>query len=118
LLAREFMGGTELSGGQWQRIGLGRAWFRDAPVVVFDEPTSALDPKAEIEIFEQVAGLATAGRTVILVTHRLASVSRADRIYVFDSGRVIEHGRHTELMRADGPYASMYRLQAAQYTIV
>jgi ATP-binding cassette, subfamily B, bacterial len=118
LLAREFMGGTELSGGQWQRIGLGRAWFRDAPVVVFDEPTSALDPKAEIEIFERVAGLATAGRTVILVTHRLASVSRADRIYVFDAGRVIEHGRHTELMRADGPYASMYRLQAAQYTVV
>lgn len=118
LLAREFMGGTELSGGQWQRIGLGRAWFRDAPVVVFDEPTSALDPRAEIEIFEQVAGLATAGRTVILVTHRLASVSRADRIYVFDAGRVVEHGRHAELMRADGPYASMYRLQAAQYTIV
>jgi ATP-binding cassette subfamily B protein len=84
-------------------------------VVVFDEPTSALDPKAEIEIFERVAELATAGRTVILVTHRLASVSRADRIYVFDSGRVIEH---TELMWADGPYASMYRLQAAQYTVV
>ncbi|TMR96549.1 ABC transporter ATP-binding protein [Nonomuraea basaltis] len=115
LLAREFMGGTELSGGQWQRIGLGRAWFRDAPVLVFDEPTSALDPKAEIEIFDQVAKLATRGKTVILVTHRLASVARADRIYVFEAGRIAEHGDHDELMRAGGPYATMYRLQADQY---
>ncbi|SEH01163.1 ATP-binding cassette, subfamily B [Nonomuraea solani] len=115
LLAREFMGGTELSGGQWQRVGLGRAWFRDAPVLVFDEPTSALDPEAEIEIFDQVAGLATRGHTVILVTHRLASVARADRVYVFAGGRIVEHGRHEELMRAGGAYATMYGLQAAQY---
>ncbi|MFC5828154.1 ABC transporter ATP-binding protein [Nonomuraea insulae] len=115
LLAREFMGGTELSGGQWQRIGLGRAWFRDASVLVFDEPTSALDPRSEVEIFDKVAGLADRGRTVILITHRLTSVARADRVYVFDSGRIVEHGRHEELMRADGSYAAMYRLQAAQF---
>ncbi|GII79997.1 multidrug ABC transporter permease [Sphaerisporangium rufum] len=115
LLAMQFLGGTDLSGGQWQRIGLGRAWFRNAPVLVFDEPTSALDPRAEVEVFEKVASLAAHGRTVILVTHRLASVARADRIYVLDSGRVAEHGTHDELMRAGGPYAEMYRLQAAQF---
>jgi ATP-binding cassette subfamily B protein len=115
LLAREFMGGTELSGGQWQRIALGRAWFRDAPVLVFDEPTSALDPRAETEIFDKVGTLAADGRTIILITHRLASVRRVDRIYVLRQGKVIEHGTHESLMAADGTYAEMYRLQAEQY---
>jgi ATP-binding cassette, subfamily B, bacterial len=115
LLAREFMGGTELSGGQWQRLGLGRAWFRDAPVLVFDEPTSALDPRAETEIFAKVGTLAADGRTVILITHRLASVRRVDRIYVLRQGKVIEHGTHESLMADDGTYAEMYRLQADQY---
>ncbi|MFG6191849.1 ABC transporter ATP-binding protein [Nonomuraea sp. JJY05] len=118
LLAREFMGGTELSGGQWQRIGLGRAWFRDASVLVFDEPTSALDPRSEIEIFDKVAGLAAIGRTVILITHRLTSVTRADRIYVFEAGKVVEHGTHESLMRVGGSYAALYRLQATQYAHV
>ena len=116
LLAREFMGGTELSGGQWQRIGLGRAWYRDAPVLFFDEPTSALDPKAEIEIFDKVAALAATGRTVVLITHRLASVARADHVYVLDGGKVVQHGTHAQLMRhPDGPYSAMYLMQAAQY---
>ncbi|GAB2806783.1 ABC transporter ATP-binding protein [Actinoallomurus bryophytorum] len=115
LLAREFMGGTELSGGQWQRIGLGRAWFRDAPVLVFDEPTSALDPRAEIEVFDKVGMLAAQGRTIVLITHRLASVRRADRIYVLAHGKVVEHGTHQSLMDAGGAYAAMYQLQAGQY---
>jgi ATP-binding cassette subfamily B protein len=115
LLAREFWGGTNLSGGQWQRLGLARAWYRDAPVLVVDEPTSALDPSAEIEIFNRIVEQARDGRTVILITHRLASVARADHIYVLDAGAVIQHGTHDELMRTGGAYADMYRLQAAQY---
>lgn len=115
LLAREFWGGTNLSGGQWQRLGLARAWYRDAPVLVVDEPTSALDPAAEIEIFKRLMELASHGRTIILISHRLASVSRADQIYVLDGGTIVERGRHDELMRVGGVYARMYRLQAAQF---
>jgi ATP-binding cassette subfamily B protein len=115
LLAREFWGGTNLSAGQWQRLGLARAWYRDSPVLVVDEPTSALDPSAEIEIFNRIVEQARDGRTVILITHRLASVARADHIYVLAEGVVIQHGTHDELMRTGGAYADMYRLQAAQY---
>lgn len=115
LLAREFWGGTNLSGGQWQRLGLARAWYRDASVLVVDEPTSALDPSAEIEVFNRIVEQARDGRTVILITHRLASVSRADHIYVLSSGAVVEHGTHSELMGVGGTYAAMYQLQAAQY---
>ncbi|HKS46104.1 MAG TPA: ABC transporter ATP-binding protein [Amycolatopsis sp.] len=116
LLAREFWGGTNLSGGQWQRMALARAWYRDAPVLVVDEPTAALDPAAEIAVFDEIIGSAWRGRCVVLVTHRLASVARADRIYVVDGGRIVEHGSHYELMRADGRYATMYRQQADQYS--
>ncbi|NUR82805.1 MAG: ABC transporter ATP-binding protein [Nonomuraea sp.] len=115
LLAPEFLGGTMLSGGQWQRIGLARAHYRDAAVVIFDEPTAALDPRAEIEVFERVSGLAAEGRAVVLVTHRLASVRRADRIYVLDRGRVIEQGTHDKLMALNGRYAELYTLQASQH---
>jgi ATP-binding cassette subfamily B protein len=115
LLAREFFGGTNLSGGQWQRLGLARAWYRGASVLVVDEPTSALDPAAEIDIFNKITELAEGGTMVILITHRLASVARADRIYVLDAGRVVEHGTHAALMGANGRYAAMYRLQAEQF---
>lgn len=115
LLAKEFWGGTALSGGQWQRLGLARACYRDAPVVIFDEPTAALDPRAEVEVFDQVCGLADAGRAVVLVTHRLASVRRADRVYVLDKGSVVEHGTHEQLMAVGGRYARLYSLQAEQH---
>ncbi|WP_192810272.1 ABC transporter ATP-binding protein [Actinomadura rudentiformis] len=115
LLAREFFGGTNLSGGQWQRLGLARAWYRGAPVLVVDEPTSALDPAAEIDVFNKITELAANGTMVILITHRLASVARADRIYVLDAGQVVERGTHAALMSTNGRYAAMYRLQAEQF---
>jgi ATP-binding cassette, subfamily B, bacterial len=115
LLAREYWGGTDLSGGQWQRLGLARAWYRDAPILVVDEPTSALDPATEIEVLNRITELTGHGHTVVLITHRLASVSRADYVYVLDAGRIREHGTHAQLMRAGGSYAAMYRLQAAQF---
>jgi ATP-binding cassette subfamily B protein len=112
LVAPEFFGGKDLSGGQWQRLALARAWYRDAPILIFDEPTSALDPRSEIEIFDRVISAAAEGTAVILISHRLASVARADRIYVMSKGRVVEHGTHSDLMSAAGMYAELYRLQA------
>ncbi|MCA2230220.1 hypothetical protein [Nonomuraea aurantiaca] len=102
-----------VSGGQ--RIGLGRAHYRDAGVVIFDESAVALDPRAEIEVFERVSDLANEGRAVVLVTHRLASVRRADRTYVLDRGEVVEQGTHDKLMVLDGRYAELYTLQASQH---
>ncbi|MGW4498266.1 ABC transporter ATP-binding protein [Micromonospora sp. NPDC004336] len=115
LLAPEFWGGTNLSGGQWQRIGLARAWYRGAQLLILDEPTSALDPEAEIDIFDRTIELARQGHMVVLVTHRLAALSRVDRVYVFERGEIVEHGHHDQLMRANQRYADMYRLQAAQF---
>ncbi|GAA4615243.1 ABC transporter ATP-binding protein [Saccharopolyspora hordei] len=114
LLDRRFRGGHDLSGGQWQRIAIARAFYRDADVMVFDEPTSALDPRAEHALFERIRRHA-AGRTVVLISHRLSSVRYADRIYVLDRGRVVEQGTHAELQLAGGRYAELYELQAAAY---
>ncbi|MFI7690112.1 ABC transporter ATP-binding protein [Nonomuraea sp. NPDC049655] len=114
LLAPEYQGGVDLSGGQWQRIAVTRAYFRDAPVLVLDEPTAALDPRAEAETFAGVRALA-GGRTVILITHRLHSVQHADRIFVLQDGRVTESGSHQELLDLGGEYAELWSLQAAQY---
>jgi ATP-binding cassette, subfamily B, bacterial len=114
LLAREFKGGAELSGGQWQRIAVARGFYRSAPLLIMDEPTAALDARAEYVLFRSVRAHA-AGRTVLIITHRLASVRQADRIYVLHEGRVTEQGVHTELMAAGGRYAELYSLQASQY---
>jgi ATP-binding cassette subfamily B protein len=113
-LSRAFTSGTELSIGQWQRLALARAFFRDAGFLVFDEPTSALDPRAEQELFETVQRLA-AGRTVLLISHRFSTVRSADRIYVLDGGCVVEEGDHAALMAHNGRYAELYTLQAAAY---
>lgn len=115
VLAREFWGGTWLSGGQWQRVGLARCLYRDAALLILDEPTAALDPLTELEVFDHVADLAAAGTSVLLVTHRLGSVRRADRIYLLAGGRVVEQGRHGELLAAGGAYSRMYRRQAEQF---
>ncbi|GLF96045.1 ATP-binding cassette domain-containing protein [Streptomyces yaizuensis] len=116
LLARGYKGGHQISGGQWQRLGIARARHRDARILVVDEPTSALDAEAEQRVFDQIRALAAEGQTVVLITHRLHSVRHADEIYVLERGRVIEHGSFEELMRpAGGAFRRMYRVQSSQY---
>lgn len=117
LLARQFRRGAELSGGQWQKIGLARSRFRTARIVIADEPTSALDPAAEIASFERIRAMAGGRQTVVLVTHRMAAVRHADVIYVLHEGRLVEQGDHDELMRRQGRYATMFRMQADQYAV-
>jgi ATP-binding cassette subfamily B protein len=120
LLARMFRGAIELSGGEWQKVGLARTHWRSSTsqadsVLIVDEPTSALDPEAEIEAFDRIRRLAAPNRAVVLVTHRMSGVRHADRIYVLTHGRLAEHGTHEELIAAQGRYAAMFDAQAAQY---
>ncbi|GII62041.1 multidrug ABC transporter permease [Sphaerisporangium krabiense] len=115
LLDRRFKDGHEPSGGQWQRIAVARGFYRDAPLLICDEPTAALDARAEHALFERIRGHAD-GRTVLLITHRLASVRYADRIYVLDHGKVIEQGTHEALMALGGQYADLYSIQASAYS--
>jgi ATP-binding cassette subfamily B protein len=114
VLSRLFEGGRELSVGQWQRIALARALFREAPLVIMDEPTAALDPIAEHDLFSHIRELAR-GRSVLLISHRFSSVRSADRIYVLSQGEVVEEGTHDELMAEEGRYARMFSLQASAY---
>ncbi|WP_406002770.1 ABC transporter ATP-binding protein [Streptomyces sp. NBC_00829] len=114
LLSKKFKDGVDLSGGQWQRIGIARGFYRDARLLIADEPTAALDARAEQAVYENIRRLA-AGRTVVLITHRLASVRDCDRIVVLHQGEVVQQGTHEQLMRAGGEYADMYRIQAAAY---
>jgi ATP-binding cassette subfamily B protein len=115
LLGPEFLGGVDLSVGQWQRMALARAFFRNAPFVILDEPTASLDARAEHELFQRIRSLLE-DRTVLLISHRFSSVRTADRIYVLHEGRVVESGSHEELMVHNGRYAEMFRMQAAAYT--
>jgi ATP-binding cassette subfamily B protein len=114
LLSRHFTDGADLSGGQWQRLAVSRAFYRDAPLLICDEPTANLDARAEHDVYQRLRELA-AGRTVVLITHRMASVREADRIYVLDHGAVVEQGDHATLMAADGIYAQLFSLQADAY---
>ncbi|WP_369252206.1 ABC transporter ATP-binding protein [Streptomyces sp. R41] len=116
LLARGFSGGHELSGGQWQRLGIARAAYRRGAILIVDEPTAALDARAELEVFEKIRALAGTGQTVILITHRLASVRHADLVHVLDQGRLVESGSPDELLATGGIYAELYSLQAEQFT--
>ncbi|MFI9723605.1 ABC transporter ATP-binding protein [Streptomyces sp. NPDC052396] len=115
LLARGFRGGHQLSGGQWQRLGFSRAAYRRGRILIVDEPTAALDARAELMLFDKIRSLAGDGCTVLLITHRLASVRHADLVHVLDGGRLVESGTPSELLAADGLYAELYRLQAGQY---
>lgn len=114
VVGKIFPEGTDLSGGQWQRLALARAMFRDAPFIIMDEPSSALDPFAEVQLLERMR-LVAAGRTVLFISHRFSSVRLADRIYVMHEGRVVEEGDHESLMSAGGRYAEMYGLQSSLY---
>ena len=113
-LGKEWQEGVELSLGQWQRLALARAYLRDAQVVALDEPTAALDPRAEVAFYRQFTQVA-AGRTAILVSHRLGAARLADRIVVLAQGRIVEEGDHEALLSLDGVYAHMFRLQARWY---
>nr|WP_225809166.1 ATP-binding cassette domain-containing protein [Streptomyces spinosus] len=116
LLARNFSGGHELSGGQWQRLGIARAAYRRGSILIVDEPTAALDARAELEVFEKIRALAGGGQTVVLITHRLASVRHADLVHVLEHGRLVESGTPDELLSRGGVYAELYSLQARQFT--
>lgn len=114
VLGHYFSGGIELSGGEWQKVALARAYMRDAALIVLDEPTAALDPRAEYEIFERFAELSH-GKMAIFISHRFSTVRIADRILVLERGQIIEAGSHQELLEKKGRYAELFRLQAAGY---
>jgi ATP-binding cassette subfamily B protein len=114
LLGRRFEGGVELSGGEWQKIALARAYLRDAQLLILDEPTAALDARSELEVFQRFAEL-TQGKLALLISHRFSTVRMADRIVVLSGGRLIEEGDHESLMQAHGLYAEMFEMQAASY---
>jgi ATP-binding cassette subfamily B protein len=113
-LGRWFDQGVNLSGGEWQKIALARAFLRTAPILVLDEPTSALDAQAEHDLFARLRQLA-AGRTTLYISHRFSTVRQADRIVLIDGGRLAEQGTHRELMGLGGGYAELFTLQAAAY---
>ena len=113
-LGRRFNRGQDLSGGQWQKVALARAYMKDAEVMVLDEPTASLDARAEYEVFKRFIAL-TKGRTSIIISHRFSTVRMADRILVLEDGRILEMGTHEELLQKDDLYAELFRLQAAGY---
>ena len=114
MLGKTFTGGEELSGGEWQKIALARAFMRDAPIIVLDEPSSSLDPLAEVELFTHFRTL-LAGKSAILISHRFSTVQMADDIYLLERGRIIERGTHQQLLFRDGAYAHLFRTQAESY---
>jgi ATP-binding cassette subfamily B protein len=114
MIGRRFNGGVDLSGGEWQKIALGRAYMREAQLLILDEPTAALDARAEYEVFERFKEL-TQGKTAVLISHRFSTVRMADRILVVENGRVQEIGSHEELLAKGGRYAELFQLQAAGY---
>lgn len=113
-LGVRFEGGVELSGGEWQRIALARAYLRDAQVLILDEPTAALDARSEHDLFQRFADLTTEKMSV-LISHRFSTVRMADRILVLEAGKIAEQGAHDELVKYGGRYAEMFEMQAANY---
>ena len=114
MLGRRFDGGLDLSGGEWQKIALARAYLRDSQILVLDEPTAALDARAELDVFNRFGEL-SAGKMAVLISHRFSTVRMADRILVLENGRIVEEGPHDRLVASGGRYATMYELQASRY---
>ena len=114
MLGCRFEGGVDLSGGEWQKIALARAYLRDAQLLILDEPTAALDARAEHEVFQRFADL-TKGKMSVLISHRFSTVKMSDRILVLENGRIAEQGAHNQLLSSGGSYAEMFELQAAHY---
>jgi ATP-binding cassette subfamily B protein len=113
-LGRRFNQGIDLSGGEWQKIALARAYMRNAELLILDEPTAALDARAEYEVFQRFSDL-TKGKTAVLISHRFSTVRMADRILVLEKGELAEVGSHSELLAQNGRYAELFRLQARGY---
>jgi ATP-binding cassette subfamily B protein len=114
MLGRRFEEGVDISGGEWQKVALARAYLRDAQILILDEPTAALDARSEFEVFQRFAEL-TAGKMALFISHRFSTVRSADRIIVLENGRIAEEGSHDQLSRLGGKYAEMFEMQASSY---
>src|SRR5580700_2974871 len=114
MLGRRFDGGVDLSGGEWQKVALARAYLRDAQILILDEPTAALDARSEYEVFQRFAEL-TAGKMALFISHRFSTVRMADRIVVLENGKIAEEGSHDQLASLGGRYAEMFEMQASNY---
>jgi len=114
MLGRRFDGGVDLSGGEWQKVALARAYLRDAQLLILDEPTAALDARSEFEVFQRFAEL-TNGKMALFISHRFSTVRMADRIVVLENGHIAEDGNHDQLTHLGGRYAEMFEMQAASY---
>ncbi len=114
MLGRRFEGGVDLSGGEWQKLALARAYLREAQVLILDEPTAALDARAEFEVFERFNEL-TVGKMALFISHRFSTVRMAERIIVLENGAIAEEGNHHQLMALGERYAEMFELQASSY---
>ena len=113
-LGKQFEGGHQLSGGEWQKIALAHGFMRDAQVLILDEPTAGLDARSEFEVFQRFKELSE-GKTAVLISHRFSSVRMADRILVLADGKVEAMGTHEELLARGGRYAELFELQASSY---
>ena len=114
VIGKRFRGGVDLSGGEWQKIAIARAYMRDAQLLILDEPTASLDARSEFEVFQRFKELSE-GKTAVLISHRFSSVRMADRILVLAEGEIEAAGTHHELLAAGGRYAELFELQAAGY---
>ena len=113
-LGKQFVGGQDLSGGEWQKLAIARAYMREAEIIILDEPTAALDARAESEVFSRFKSLSESA-TALLISHRFSTVRMADRIVVLEGGHLVEEGNHAQLMALGGRYSAMFEMQAASY---